>query len=363
MPAGKGISQLTQVSTVTDGDLFLITDDSTGASRRVSWPDLEASINNITLADNTTGAFTFAEGANNYITIDTTNGSEKTIFHQDIQVNQTLSLGASGAQFFAFNEDTVKVKYANWYSSNTRQYGQGQLWYEQWFGAIDDTAGAANRRIGFYLDTPSHGASDAAGGSGQHPNNDRMHIDLDGVFIRNDLVVNETLTVTGNTTLNGTLTLPDADITFQDNNGTYPTSGKGFYWDLNTDEARIYAIQSANDYIDLVFKVSDNTNNQNDRWVFWLDSYEGQSADSYPLTMSADNAWFFCDPSTTDGKPDTNDWKVIINSSGAIRQKAPSSVTPLDNGELVVEATNNTTLTFKLKGSDGVVRSGSLTLS
>jgi hypothetical protein len=79
--------------------------------------------------------------------------------------------------------------------------------------------------------------------------------------------------------------------------------------------------------------------------------------------MSADNAWFFCDPSTTDGKPDTNDWKVIINSSGAIRQKAPSSVTPLDNGELVVEATNNTTLTFKLKGSDGVVRSGSLTLS
>ena len=238
MPAGKGISQLTQVTTVTDGDLFLITDDSTGASRRVSWPNVEASINNITLADNTTGAFTFAEGANNYITIDTTDGSEKTIFHQDIQVNQTLSLGASGSQFFAFNEDTIKVKYANWYSSNTRQYGQGQLWYELWFAAIDDTGGAANRRIGFYLDAPSHGASDTAGGSGQHPNNDRMHIDLDGVYIADDLEVNG---------------------------------------------------------------------------------------------------------------------DIILNPS--------SSQTPANNGELVVEATNNTTLTFKLKGSDGVVRTGTLTLS
>lgn len=37
--------------------------------------------------------------------------------------------------------------------------------------------------------------------------------------------------------------------------------------------------------------------------------------------------------------------------------------TPATNGELTVEATNNTTLTFKLKGSDGVVRSGSISLS
>lgn len=37
--------------------------------------------------------------------------------------------------------------------------------------------------------------------------------------------------------------------------------------------------------------------------------------------------------------------------------------TPATNGELTIEATNNTTLTFKLKGSDGVVRSGSISLS
>ena len=106
---------------------------------------------------------------------------------EDLTVYDQLALGGSGSQFFAFNEDTVKVKFANWYSSNTRQYGQGQLWYELWFGAIDDTSGAANRRIGFYLDLPSHGATDAAGGTGQHPTNSRMHIDLDGVHITDAL--------------------------------------------------------------------------------------------------------------------------------------------------------------------------------
>ena len=40
-----------------------------------------------------------------------------------------------------------------------------------------------------------------------------------------------------------------------------------------------------------------------------------------------------------------------------------SSVTPADTGPLMVEATNDTTLTFKLKGSDGTVRSGTITLS
>ena len=40
-----------------------------------------------------------------------------------------------------------------------------------------------------------------------------------------------------------------------------------------------------------------------------------------------------------------------------------ASRTPSSNGELTVEATSNTSLTFKLKGTDGVVRSGSIALS
>lgn len=43
---------------------------------------------------------------------------------------------------------------------------------------------------------------------------------------------------------------------------------------------------------------------------------------------------------------------------------APSaSVTPAANGDLVIQATSNTSLTFKFKGSDGIVRAASLTLT
>ena len=40
-----------------------------------------------------------------------------------------------------------------------------------------------------------------------------------------------------------------------------------------------------------------------------------------------------------------------------------SSISPADNGELVFEATSDTTITVKYKGSDGTVRSGTITLT
>lgn len=43
-------------------------------------------------------------------------------------------------------------------------------------------------------------------------------------------------------------------------------------------------------------------------------------------------------------------------------QSPQASVTPAVDGEMVVEATSNTLLTFKLKGTDGTVRSGTLAL-
>jgi len=52
----------------------------------------------------------------------------------------------------------------------------------------------------------------------------------------------------------------------------------------------------------------------------------------------------------------------IVASKDFVQTPA-ASVTPANNGELVVEATSNTSITFKLKGSDGTVRTGSLTLS
>ena len=112
----------------------------------------------------------------------------------NLTATTNLSLGGSGSQFFAFNEDTVKVKFANWYSSNDRQYGQGQLWYELFFAAADSSDTLNNRRIGFYLEKPNAGASDAVGGTGTHPTNARMYIDTNKVYIESDLQVSGDIT-------------------------------------------------------------------------------------------------------------------------------------------------------------------------
>lgn len=47
--------------------------------------------------------------------------------------------------------------------------------------------------------------------------------------------------------------------------------------------------------------------------------------------------------------------------NGMLSPKA--SVTPTNKGDLVIQATSNTSLTFKYRGSDGTVRSASLTLT
>lgn len=61
--------------------------------------------------------------------------------------------------------------------------------------------------------------------------------------------------------------------------------------------------------------------------------------------------------------PGGSDVFFAIQPDGGILITPSASVTPANNGELVVEATSNTTLTFKLKGTDGTVRSGTITLS
>jgi hypothetical protein len=109
-------------------------------------------------------------------------------------INDKLQGNGSGFQFFAYNEDTVKVKFANWYSSNSRQYGMGQLWYETWFAAIDNQAQRDNRRIGFYLEEPNAGSTDS-GTPGQHPSNARFYVDINGGYLSGSL--NTTGDITG----------------------------------------------------------------------------------------------------------------------------------------------------------------------
>lgn len=54
------------------------------------------------------------------------------------------------------------------------------------------------------------------------------------------------------------------------------------------------------------------------------------------------------------------DGTMVCNN---FRHSPPASNNPHSNGELTFEATNDTTVTVKYKGSDGVVRSATLTLS
>lgn len=52
-----------------------------------------------------------------------------------------------------------------------------------------------------------------------------------------------------------------------------------------------------------------------------------------------------------------------LHAKGTFGCSPGASVTPVSNGDLVLEATSNTTVRIKLKGSDGVVRAVSLTLT
>ena len=54
---------------------------------------------------------------------------------------------------------------------------------------------------------------------------------------------------------------------------------------------------------------------------------------------------------------------MTLALGGLITIRPGSSVTPANNGDVMFQLTSNTSLTFKAKGSDGTVRSGSVTLS
>lgn len=102
--------------------------------------------------------------------------------------------------------------------------------------------------------------------------------------------------LTGTTTaenldVTGTLSLTGSDISFVDQGGTFPTDSGGFFWNLNNDEARIYAQQPLSDDINFYFKLSDN-NNADDRFIFWIDDYRGGSYDRYPIVAHGEHVYF-----------------------------------------------------------------------
>jgi len=108
-----------------------------------------------------------------------------------------------------------------------------------------------------------------------------------------------------------------------------------------------------------------NTDGQFDATVKLL---AGAHASSKRTSIDLNSAWAMGSDSAGNG---TEDWFLYgagrmalrFDTSGNPIFRPNASVTPASNGELSFQATSNTQLTFKLKGSDGTVRSGSITLS
>jgi len=185
-------------------------------------------------------------------------------------------------------------------------YGESNL-----EGTVTVTGSLKSTSLGVQTSVVTVGSDNALTSSTQ------MKIDsLGNVAVANDVFVSGNLKTENN-------------ISFIDKNGTFPTNTAGFFWDLNNDEARIYAKQPASDQIDLVFKLKDN-NNSVDRYVYWIDDYRGGSQDRYPLVMHGSNVLFHM-TETSEGVPDTGTSKARIDSSGRISMRVSSDPSTTSN--------------------------------
>jgi hypothetical protein len=84
---------------------------------------------------------------------------------------------------------------------------------------------------------------------------------------------------------------------------------------------------------------------------------------SSPLGTPAFTQHFVFESATGRFGANVDDPDYLAHINGTFGFAPGASVTPVNIGDIVFEATSNTTFTVKLKGSDGVVRSGTITLS
>lgn len=97
----------------------------------------------------------------------------------------------------------------------------------------------------------------------------------------------------------------------------------------------------------------------------YLESYKLGTGTYLPLSIkvnATEQMKFHTSGRTTVGTV-TDDGVNKLQINGPIRFVPDLSSTPVNNGDLTFEATSNTSLKIKYKGSDGTVRSTTLTLS
>ena len=74
------------------------------------------------------------------------------------------------------------------------------------------------------------------------------------------------------------------------NGGPGGTYG-GFHWQLTNDDASMYAREVSSDQTDYVFKMADNASN--DRFVWWIDEWQGAAYDVYPMILAGNYGNFY----------------------------------------------------------------------
>jgi len=68
-------------------------------------------------------------------------------------------------------------------------------------------------------------------------------------------------------------------------------SAAGFTWNLTNDAASMYASEVSADQTDYVFKMADNTTG--DRFVWWIQDYQGAAYDVYPMVLAGNYGNFY----------------------------------------------------------------------
>ena len=102
------------------------------------------------------------------------------------------------------------------------------------------------------------------------------------------------------------------------------------------------------------------------RWVCWNETSSNKAnSEAYRITDLLSSTTVTVDTSKTIASQPCriSSERAGFDTLGALRFMPQSSATPTENGQMMFQATSNTSMTFKYRGTDGTLRSGSITLS
>lgn len=151
----------------------------------------------------------------------------------------------------------------------------------------------------------------------------------------------------GTTSANGLLHIASTAPTFYFDETDQAADEKKWRWSVSSKILSLQNVNDANNASANAYQIVRGTGTATDRHVF----FTGAGSERMRIDSNGNVGINETAP----------DYRLDVN--GAIGFTPGASVTPVDNGDVVFELTNNTTLTVKAKGSDGVVRSGTITLA